>query len=145
MEQWVQDVRYSIRALRVAPVVSMAAILSLALAIGAATAIFSVVDGVLLKPFPVKDQERSARRLDLHTRTRIRALAVLVRVVPGHARASAHGQRRGRPSLCGCAAERSSISMIGSAMPLQRTAVTGELVRRARRARSRRPVVDCRR
>ena len=58
MERWVQDVRYSVRALRVAPVVSMAAVLSLALAIGATTGIFSVVDGVLLKPFPVKAQDR---------------------------------------------------------------------------------------
>ena len=58
MDRWVQDLRYSVRALRAAPVVSIAAILSLALAIGAATAIFSVVDGVLLKPFPVKTQER---------------------------------------------------------------------------------------
>jgi putative ABC transport system permease protein len=54
----VQDVRYAVRALKAAPVVSIAAILSLVLGIGAATAVFGVVDGVLLKPFPVEDQGR---------------------------------------------------------------------------------------
>jgi putative ABC transport system permease protein len=53
-----QDIRYAVRALRAAPVVSIAAIVSLLLGIGAATAVFSVVDGVLLKPFPVEDQGR---------------------------------------------------------------------------------------
>jgi putative ABC transport system permease protein len=53
-----QDVRYALRALKAAPVVSIAAIVSLVLGIGAATAVFSVVDGVLLRPFPVKDQGR---------------------------------------------------------------------------------------
>jgi putative ABC transport system permease protein len=53
-----QDIRDGFRALKASPVVSAAAIASLALGLGAATAVFSVVDGVLLKPLPVVDQDR---------------------------------------------------------------------------------------
>ena len=52
------DLRDAVRALRAAPVVSAVAVLSLALGIGANTAIFSVVDGVLLRPAPVEDLDR---------------------------------------------------------------------------------------
>jgi predicted permease len=54
----IQDLRDGLRALASAPLVSAAAILSLALGIGAAAAVFSVIDGVLLKPLPVRDQDR---------------------------------------------------------------------------------------
>ena len=47
-----RDVRYSVRTLVGRPGFSVAAVLSLALAIGANTAIFSVIRGVLLKPLP---------------------------------------------------------------------------------------------
>jgi hypothetical protein len=47
-----RDVRYSTRALVRQPGFTVAAVLSLALAIGANTAIFSVIRGVLLKPLP---------------------------------------------------------------------------------------------
>ena len=53
-----QDVRYAWRRLVATPVVSTVAILTMALGIGTATTVFSVADGVLLKPLPYKDPGR---------------------------------------------------------------------------------------
>ena len=52
------DLRLAFRALRNAPIVSAAAILSLALGIGANTAIFSVVNALLLRALPVAEPHR---------------------------------------------------------------------------------------
>src|SRR5208282_4046367 len=52
-----QDLRYAIRALRSAPGFAAVAILSLALGIGANTAIFSLIDAVILKSLPVGHPE----------------------------------------------------------------------------------------
>jgi putative ABC transport system permease protein len=52
------DIRDAFRALRATPVVTFVAILSLALGIGANTAIFSILDSLMLKSLPVKAPDR---------------------------------------------------------------------------------------
>ena len=64
------DFRDAFRALRATPVVSAVAILSLALGIGANTAIFSIVNALMLRTLPVKEPQQ------------------LVQVLAGPARAS---------------------------------------------------------
>src|SRR5260370_5530666 len=58
LESLLQDVGYGMRRLRRAPVFTTVATLTLALGIGATTAIFSIVNAILLRPLPFKDSER---------------------------------------------------------------------------------------
>lgn len=57
LESLLRDTRYGLRQLRRTPILTLVVILSLALGIGANSAIFSLVDAALLKPLPVKNPE----------------------------------------------------------------------------------------
>jgi putative ABC transport system permease protein len=69
MERLVQDIRYAARSLFRQKSFALTAILTLALGIGATTAIFSVVSAVVLKPMPFEEPDRIVAITNFWTRT----------------------------------------------------------------------------
>ena len=58
VESFARDVRYAVRVLAGAPVFTTVVILTLALGIGANTAIFSLIDSIILRTLPVQNPEQ---------------------------------------------------------------------------------------
>src|SRR5262245_44221624 len=66
METLLQDVRYAVAIMRRNPGFTAAGLLTLALGIGATTAVFSIVYGVLMRPLPYRDADRLMRLSEEH-------------------------------------------------------------------------------
>src|SRR5437762_2942348 len=70
------DIKYGLRVLAKRPAFSIVAIVTLALGIGANTAIFSVVEGALLRPLPFRQADRLVRIFETRDENGIRAASM---------------------------------------------------------------------
>src|SRR5258706_5342341 len=91
LDRFAQDVRYALRGIRRSPGFALTAVLSLALGIGANTAIFSLIDALLLRWLPVRDPLQlvqvvifqNGKRSDSFSYPTVRALADQTEIFSG--------------------------------------------------------------
>ena len=76
MHAWMLNLRLALRQLRRTPGFALTVVLTLALGIGATTAIFSLVEGVLLRPLPFHDPASLISISDSITPPKLRALII---------------------------------------------------------------------
>jgi putative ABC transport system permease protein len=76
LDDWFRDLRYALRGMRRSPAFTATVVLTLALAIGSASTIYTLIDAVVIRPLPYPDSGRlvalfEARRADERSRTPI--------------------------------------------------------------------------
>ena len=76
MDKLLQDLKYAVRSLFRQPAFAVTAIVTLALGIGATTAMFSVVNAIILRPLPFPEADRIVAVANLWTKTGLRATTV---------------------------------------------------------------------
>jgi predicted permease len=130
VEQFLQDVRYGARMLRKSPGFTVVAVLTLALGIGANTAIFSLVNGVLLRPLPYSQPDRLVAITDSYPQGAVAAMPSRLKTidVAGYYEGTEFNLTgRGEPSrLYGSSVSADFFSVLNVKPALGRIFATGE-------------------
>ena len=137
LEELRDDVMFAVRQLRTAPVFTLVAVTTLALGIGANSAIFALVDATLLRPLPYAEPDRLVTIWET-TATNNRSFASPPNMLDWSARS------RTFESIAGFTPDVGGMVMAGrdgNAETVSRQWVTGRHLRRARREANRRPHV----
>ena len=132
LEDLAQDIRYGTRVFRRHPSFTITAVLSLALGIGANTAIFTLVDAAMLKPLPVQEP---GRLVELLTNSSMRARATAQTPFP--TKRSCTSDRTRRPLTSSRAIETDFFVAVGNTPPEHSVGqyVTGDFFHDAGRPR----------
>jgi putative ABC transport system permease protein len=130
IEKLGQDLRYGARTLRKSPGFTVVAVLTLALGIGANTAIFSLVDGILLAPLPFSKPDQLVSVTGIYPRGAVAAMREQVHSINAAAYSEGHELNltgQGEPTrLTGTMVSAELFSLLGARPELGRTFYPGE-------------------